>query len=180
VQPEIQAQRDAAAKAEKDRVAALPKVEQRRLEITKALTTRDSKLTDTEKQALSKELRELLASQMSAEEHESILNEPVTQLRERYGLENHLDRLMPALRDQWDSESESEVLASFAHAGASPEAARQVMGWYVDTMNRYGGDIGNVDYTTLEAEFRTMATRAGLSKAHIDALVKYERERMVE
>ena len=69
---------------------------------------------------------------------------------------------------------------SFLHAGASPEAARTVMGWYVDTFNRYGGDVGNVDYDALEGEFRSMATKAGLTKAHIDALVKYERERLVD
>jgi hypothetical protein len=54
------------------------------------------------------------------------------------------------------------------------------MGWYVDTFNKYGGDVGNVDYDALEGEFRSMATKAGLTKAHIDALVKYERERLVD
>jgi hypothetical protein len=169
----------ATKKAEAEAKAALPKFERRRQELTRMLTERNAKLTDKERAGLTQELRELVASQMSAAEHEAILNEPVSQLRERFGLTNHLDRLLPAMRERWDSEAEAEVVASFVHGGASQHAAQTIMNWYVDTMNRYGGDIGNVDFDGLEGEFRTMATRAGLSKAHIDALVKYERERMV-
>jgi len=167
----------AAKKAETDRVATLPNFEKRRLEITRALTDKNSKLSDQDRTALTNELRRIVAGQLTPEEHQQIVDAPVSELREAIGFTP--DKVLPSLRDQWDEHSESEVLASFLHAGASPEAARKVMDWFVDTFNRHGGDVGNADYDALEGEFRTMATPAGLSKAHVNALVKYERERMV-
>jgi hypothetical protein len=176
VLPEVQALRGAAAKAEKDRVAALPKFEQRRLELTRALTEKNSKLTDAERAALTKELRELVAGQMTQAERDEILNAPISELRDMFAIAH--ERVQPHLREHWDEEGEAEVLASFAHAGVSREGARTVMGWYMDKFNQHLGDIDNVDFAAMEAEFRTVAKKAGLSERHINALIANERERL--
>jgi hypothetical protein len=109
----------AAKKAETERVAQLPQFEKRRLEITRALTDKNSRLTDQDRKAMTDELRRLVAGQMSAEEHETILNAPVGELREAIGF--NLDKVLPGLRDQWDEHSESEVLAASSTPAPRPK-----------------------------------------------------------
>jgi hypothetical protein len=166
----------AAKKAETEHVATLPDFEKRRLEITRALTDKNSKLSDQDRAALTIELRRIVAGQQTPEEHEAILNAPVTELREMFAIDH--ERVQPHLRERWDEEGEAEVLASFAHAGVSREGAQAVMGWYMDKFNQHLGDIDNVDFAAMEADFRQVARRAGLSERHINALIANERERL--
>ena len=53
------------------------------------------------------------------------------------------------------------------------------MSWYEKQFISAGGDVANINFTEMEAEFRALAKRSGLSQSLVDDLVKAERARLV-
>jgi hypothetical protein len=150
--------------------------ENRRLELTRKLTDRDGKLTTSERAAATDELRRLVAGQISPEERDRVLNElSVEDWRARSGIVHNL----PAhLEERWDADAEAEVLESMSFDGCTPEQTRAVMGWYEQVFAQHGGEIDGVDWPRIEADFRSLGRRLGLSDRLVEALVKNERARI--
>jgi hypothetical protein len=187
INAELKAAQDAEAKAKKDaeaqRVAQMTddekrfaKVDARRMEITKALTANDSKLTDAERTNLTSELRRLVAGQTSQAEREAMLeNVTIDEWRARSGIEHKI----PAhLEEAWDVDSEIEVLESFSYAGVTPENTRTVLDWYQQVFVAHGGEVSAVDWPAVEADFRALGRRVGLSQRLVDALIANEKSRL--
>ena len=98
VTPELKQAREAEAKAKKGAEAArvakltaeekrVEAVEARRMEITKALTASDSKLTDAERTNLTSELRRLIAGRVTQAEREAMMeNVTIDEWRGTLGL----------------------------------------------------------------------------------------------
>jgi hypothetical protein len=186
VNPELQKANEERARQAKEneaaRVAKLSRdakraeeVENRRLELTRALTEANSKLTLTEKTALGDELRRLVAGQVSQSERDQMLDKLSTQeWRDRFGVKNEVQ---PHLQELWDEDAEAEVLESFSFDGATPSQAQAVMSWYAAKFNQLGGQIEALT-PELEVEFRSLAKRVGLSQRLTDALVANEKKRL--
>jgi hypothetical protein len=151
-------------------------IESKRLELTRILTERDSKLTPAERAAKTAELTRLVAGQVSQEEREKMLDTLSTaEWRERFGVKNEVQ---PHLQELWDEDAEAEVLESFSFDGATPQQAQAVMQFYQRVFNQHGGEVSAVDWPAVEVEFRALGKRVGLSDRLVEALVKNERERV--
>jgi hypothetical protein len=187
INPELQRANDERARQAKQneqaRLAKLTRdqkraeeVENKRLELTRILTDRDSKITPQERAAKTDELRRLVAGQVSQEERDRSLNDLSTQeWRDRFGVKNEVQ---PHLQELWDEDAEAEVLESFSYDGATPQQAQAVMQWYQRVFNQHGGEVSAVDWPAVEVEFRALGKRVGLSDRLIDALVANEKKRL--
>jgi hypothetical protein len=186
VNPELKAENDrraAEAKAnESARIAQLTRdqkraeeVEARRLEITRLLTDRDSKITHTERAGLTDELRRLVAGQVSQQEREQMLETvSIHEWRDRFGVRNEVQ---PHLQELWDDDAEASVLESCSFDGCTPSQVQTIMSWYAAKFNALGGQVENLT-PELEVEFRSVAKRAGISERLTEALIAFERERV--
>jgi hypothetical protein len=86
--------------------------------------------------------------------------------------------LTPSLVDKWDVDGEAELLAGLHDAGISSDTARVFHDWYVGVFQGALGDVTNLDVNAVEADFRTLAEKRGLSKKLVDDLVKWHRGRL--
>lgn len=121
------------------------------------------------------EFNRLAAAEMSDEELAAITESSVEELRSRFGLGH---RVPEYLAEQWDGDSERDVLATFASQGLSADQVAPVMSWYMQTFADAGGDVANIDADRMESEFRALGKRHGLPQALVDDLVKHERKRL--
>jgi hypothetical protein len=125
--------------------------------------------------AIMAEQQRILAALATDDEREEVMQAPLGELRDRFGIE---PKLPDALREKWDAETEGTVLGTLAVQGVTAEAARAIHGWYESVFAAHGGDVANIDPVTLESDFRAVAKRAGLAQDLIDALVEYEKQRL--
>jgi hypothetical protein len=123
-----------------------------------------------------RELRQRLAAESTEADTEALIHAPVTALRERFGIEH--DAVLKPLQAQWDTQFESDALASFAYHGVGPEDVRAVVDFYVEKFNGALGNAANLNFDEAEAEFRALGKKRGLPAKLIDALVEGQKGRL--
>jgi hypothetical protein len=126
-----------------------------------------------------RELRQRLAAESTEAEREAILTAPVEVLRERFGVDEARERIVPSLTEKWDAASEQQALSAFAELGTPPEHVTAAYEFYINVYNQNLGDISKVgDTAAMEADFRAAMKKAGMDPRLVDRLVAWEKERL--
>ena len=125
---------------------------------------------------LRKELREAIAAASTDEERQAVADTPLSQLREQFKVDP--TRVLPSLRESWDSAAEGTLLATFAQNGVAPEVASEVIEYYIDQFNGAVGKVGNVNAAEMEAGARKIFAKHGVAKDVVDAVIEHEKKRL--
>jgi hypothetical protein len=134
--------------------------------------------TDTPRQKeLMSEMHKLLASAMTRDELQRVIEEPVATQRSRFGID-HGQAVPSYVADQWDSQSEQRYLTHFVALGIEPQQVRSIYEWYGQKFVGAMGDHANLDVPAVIEEFKSVAKRNGISDKLADALVAAELERL--
>jgi hypothetical protein len=121
------------------------------------------------------ELNRVLAGQMSEDDRQALVDSPVTELRQRYGVDH--DQVLAPFRERRDEGAEQVTLQAFAQEGVSAEAVGEILTWYTGVFNGAGGLAENLNADQVEAEFRAIAKKHGLPAGLVENLVTYHRAR---
>jgi len=113
------------------------------------------------------ELRKLIAEGATQDEKDAYANLPVSQLRERFGVEGP-SRLPSQLRGEWNQEREAEYLIAFHEQGVAPETVKSVYTWYLDRAMQNLGNFGEED----GAAFREFA-KGKLPDDFVEKMIRY-------